>query len=134
MSTDPASIAKKLQALPSGKTGNTTRNARIAQSMPDIRDALTKGVTAKKVCEALSECGIPMSVRSLFRHIALDKARESKNKTGLIIQQEQREPKPKITRQPVNQQKNKLSDQEALKQVMREEVDLVALAKLGKAK
>lgn len=134
-----------IKALPANDSKrNSARDQQLVEYMPEILAALARGNNVKTIAQALTKSGIKIAERTLFRHISkyrianpntidpkISKALQALNpkKPNTI-----KESKTQREATPVNQEKTDRSDPEALKQIMREDVDLAALAKIGKSK
>ena len=128
------SLFHALSDLPGGSHRSAARTAKIAEAIPGINAALARGVPIEKIVESLAQNGIHISVRTLYRHLR-------KYKDAQAINSATPHPTPVVKKslkpEPLPNSEKKIygrSDPEGLKAIMREEIDLVALAKIGRQK
>ena len=128
------SLSRALRDLPGGSHRSAERTAKIAETIPVINAALARGVPIEKIVDSLAQNGIQISVRTLYRHLRKYKDAQAINSapprpTSVVEKSEKPEPFPSSEKKIYHR-----SDPEGLNAVMRQKVDLEALAKIGRQK
>lgn len=135
MSIDSLSpLSRALRDLPGGSHRSAARTAKIAETIPVINAALARGVPIEKIVDSLAQNGIRISVRTLYRHL-----RQYKDAQAINSAPSRPTPTAEKSKKPeplsISEKKTyDRSDPEALRAVMRGEVDLEYLAKIGREK